>query len=75
MKDWKNFVKQHHDSMEIINEDKIKLPCIGKDKNGEYLDHYITLFEGFYLIEEYLNKTNQFLVSWEEESIKLYLGY
>ena len=75
MKNWQEFVKKHHSNAEIINENKIKLPCIGWDKNKRYLDHYITACEGYYLVEEYYHDTNEFLTSWEEQSIKMYLGY
>lgn len=71
---WIQFVEKHH-SIEILTADTIRIPDIGYDKSGKYVDHVITKKDNLYEIQEYDSETGRLLGVWTEQSIKAYLGY
>lgn len=74
MRYWIDFISRHH-RIEQLTGDKVKIPCIGFDENHRELDHIITAHEGFYTVDEYYHDTGEHVTTWEEQSIKEYLGY
>ncbi len=74
MKYWIQFVSKHHNIIRL-DANKIKIENIGYDKFNRPLDHVITAHDGFYTVNEFYHDTGQPTTSWEEFSIKDYLGY
>ncbi len=76
MTNWIAFVQKHHDIIKL-SDNAIKIPCIGYDIENpkRFVDHVITKHEGRYTVEEYYHRESTCLSSWEETSIKEYLGY
>lgn len=74
MRKWMEFVAKHFE-IEVLEDNKIKIECIGHLQERIPLDHVITLQDGKYTIEEYIHGTDELLATWTETSIKEYLGY
>ena len=74
MKNWVDFVCEHHNIIKLSDE-QVKIPNIAYDSNGRWFDHVITKHEGHYTIDELDHDTGETVATWNESSIKEYLGY
>lgn len=76
MANWIAFVQKHHDII-ILSDNSIKIPCVGYETENpkRFLDHVITEYKGIYTVNEFYHGESVCIASWEETSIKEYLGY
>lgn len=74
MRNWIAFVAQHH-NIEVLSENSIKIPNIGYDEDGRTVYHIVTRCGDHYTVSEYYTDTNAHTLTWQENSIKEYLGY
>ena len=66
---------QEHHHTEIISSDTVRVINVGYDENHKWLDHFVTIKDGYYSVKETFHNSLETLATWNENNIKEYLGY